>query len=153
MKANWPRALSFNLAWEGGAAIRKEEPGGAVNKGVSLLAFQEWRKKHNRPKPTLDDLMKISDDEVSRFYRERADSIGFDKLPSGYDLALFNASTMQGVTGALNLHAKAKGDIGHLIILHMQEKMVAPNIVKYGKGWGKRLVAAYQAAKELEGKK
>ena len=36
MRENWPRALAFNLAWEGGAAIRPNEPGGAVNKGIAF---------------------------------------------------------------------------------------------------------------------
>lgn len=152
MKENWPRALSFNLAWEGGAAKRREEPGGAVNKGISLLAYREWRKKHNRPPPTISDLNNITDDEVSRFYKERADQIGFDSLPSGYDLALFNASTMFGVEGARKLHAIAKGDIGYLMILQAEDKLKAASVVKFGKGWGARFRATYEVAKELEGK-
>ncbi len=157
MQANWPRALKFNLAWEGGSAIRPAEPGGAVNKGVSLLAYQEWCERHGRAHPTVQDLMDISDEDVSAFYKERADQIGFDDLPSGYDLALFNASTMQGITGAKALHAKAKGDLAYLIILHMQIKMQSrpkfnPHTNKeefYGPGWAARLVATYETAKEL----
>lgn len=150
MKANWPRALSFNLAWEGGWAQRPQEPGGAVNKGISMLAFREFRKRHNRPAPTLHNLKTIQDQEVYDFYRERADQIGFDSLPSGYDLALFNASTMFGVAGAKALHTLAKGDFGYLIILQMEEKLKADSVVKFGKGWGKRFRAIYEAAVELE---
>lgn len=161
MRENWPRALAFNLMWEGGAAIRPNEPGGAVNKGVSLQAYREWCSKHGKPYPTVDDLLKISDGDVESFYRERADRIGFDTLPSGYDLALFNASTMQGINGALDLHNRAKGDLGYLIILHMQKKMndknCGPHINPmngktewYGPGWSSRLVATYEAARELQ---
>lgn len=161
MKENWPRALQFNLTWEGGAAIRPNEPGGAVNKGVSLQAWREYCQKHGKPYPSVDDLLAISDADVESFYRERADQIGFDDLPTGYDLALFNASTMQGITGAWNLHKKALGDLGYLIILHMQKKMndknCGPHINPingktewYGPGWSSRLVATYEVARELQ---
>lgn len=160
MRENWPRALSFNLAWEGGSAVRKNEPGGAVNKGLSLTAYREFRAKRGYPITTIDDLMNIPDSDVSEFYRERANRIGFDDLPSGYDLALFNASTMQGVKGALELHEKAKGDLGHLIVLHMQKKLDDPNcgwhtdpdtgkVHRFGPGWAKRLVAVYEQARAL----
>lgn len=149
MKANWPRTLSFNLIQEGGAAIRPDEPGGAVNHGVTLEAYQEWCKKHGKARPTIHDLFQISDEDVSAFYKERADQIRFDNLPSGYDLALFNASTMLGITGALNLDKKAKGDFALLIILTMQKKMQERSCIKYGTGWGTRLAATYEVAKEL----
>lgn len=162
MKENWKRALDFNLRWEGGWAERENEPGGAVNKGVSLLAFKEWRKRQGKPEPSKGDLAIITDEEVSAFYKDRADRIGFDDLPSGYDLAMFNASTMQGVTGAKDLDARAKGDLGLLVILHMQEKLkdhrsgwhVDPLTGKkqrFGPGWAARLVAVYEAARELQG--
>ena len=161
MRENWDRALSFVRVWEGGAAIRPNEPGGAVNKGVSLQAYREWCQKHGRRPPTIDDLLNISDADVSSFYKERADQIGFDTLPSGYDLAMFNASTMQGIHGAKDLDEIAKGDLGYLIILHMAKKMQDPNVgphinpvsgktESYGKGWASRLVATYEAGKALQ---
>lgn len=160
MLENWRRALDFNLIWEGGYAERENEPGGAVQKGVSLLAYQEWCQKHGRPVPTKEDLKNISDEDVAAFYRERATRIGFDDLPVGYDLALFNASTMQGVKGAMDLHEKAKGDLGYLIILHMQKKLddercgwhIDPKTGRrhrFGPGWAKRLVATYEAGRDL----
>lgn len=160
MLKNWRRALDFNLIWEGGWAERENEPGGAVNKGVSLLAYKEWCAKMGRVEPSKWDLQNISDKDVSEFYRQRADQIGFDDLPSGYDLLMFNASTMQGVTGAKELDKIAKGDMGHFIALHMQKKLDDPRSGwftdtmtgrkhRFGPGWAKRLVAAYEAAKEL----
>ncbi len=130
-------------------------------RGVSLLAYQEWCAKHGRPKPSKWDLQAITDEEVSAFYKERADAIGFDDLPSGYDLALFNASTMQGIKGAKDLDSIAQGDLGYLVILHMQKKLedarsgwhVDPLTGKkhrFGPGWAKRLVATYEAGKALQ---
>lgn len=133
-------------------------------KGVSLLVYQEWCAKKGRPKPSKWDLKNISDEDVSAFYKERADAIGFDNLPSGYDLALFNASTMQGITGAKQLHEIAKGDLGYLIALHMQKKLedarsgwhvdaLTGRKHRFGPGWAKRLVATYEVARALQNAK
>ena len=149
MIENWQRALDFNLGWEGGWAERKEEPGGAVNHGISMLAYREFRKRKGRGEPSFHSLQHINDEEVSEFYKERADQIGFDDLPSGYDLALFNASTMFGVTGAKEFHTKAKDDLGYLMVLQMEDKMNRPSVAKFGKGWAKRFRITYITAKDM----
>ncbi len=149
MQENWQRSLAFNLAFEGGWAERPEEPGGAVNKGISMLAYREFCKRKGWGEPLLFHLKNIKDKQVSEFYRERADQIGFDDLPSGYDLALFNASTMFGVTGAKHLHNEAAGDLGYLMVLQMEQKMQTPSVAKFGKGWGKRFRVTYITAKDM----
>ncbi len=147
---NWERAIQNILDWEGGFAERAAEPGGGVNKGVSFLVFQEWRKLKGRPEPTMSDLRALSEDEAREIYRARfANPIDFDNLPPGYDYALLTAAVMTGPTAARRLHEQAKGDIGHLMVLMMHDKMQSKSIGKFARGWGNRLMAVYDLAREL----
>lgn len=145
MKENWDRAIASVLRWEGGAAIRANEPGGAVNRGVSLQAY---RVEH--PEASIQDLLNMSEDEAKRIYRKNyADKIGFDSLPSGYDAAMLHGAVMFGVNGVKKFDAIAKGDYGHLITLMMQNKMHRTDGVKFMPGWSDRFVAIYELAKDL----
>jgi lysozyme family protein len=92
---------------EGGFSLRPPnpdgtggEPGGSVNKGISMLVFEEWRKKHGKPPPTIDDLRNLTTDEAKEIYTDRWNQLQGDDLPSGLDYALFDASTMIGIVGA-----------------------------------------------------
>lgn len=147
MLSNWDRAVGHVLVWEGGNAIRENEPGGAVSRGVSLAAFQE-----EHPGAGVEELFQASLDEIKRIYRKNyADKIGFDNLPSGYDAALLHAAVMFGVNGAKRFDTRAKGDPGYLVVLMMQDKMHRESAAwKFMKGWSDRFVAVYELAKELE---
>jgi Glycosyl hydrolase 108 len=162
MRENWDRSVQNVLLWEGGWAERSNEPGGAVNKGVSLQAFREWRRGKGLPEPTKADLKALSDDEAKQIYAEKyAKPIGFDDMPAGYDYALLTASVMFGPgrgtrerPGAPGFHDLAQGDLGLLVVLMMRVKMHDPNCVKFGPGWSDRFLAVYRLARELmrEGK-
>lgn len=145
MRENWDRAVNHVLIWEGGNAIRDNEPGGAVSRGVSLAAFQE-----EHPGAGVEDLFKAPLDEIKRIYRQNyADKIDFDTLPSGYDAAMLHAAVMFGVNGAKKFDAKE--DYGLLVALMMQNKMHREKEAwKFMKGWSDRFVAIYQLAKELD---
>ena len=147
MKENWDRAINHVLLWEGGSAIRPNEPGGAVNMGVSLTAFRE-----EHPEAEVQDLLDMSKDEAKRIFKKNyADKIGFDLLPSGYDLAALHAAVMFGVTGFKRLAEGVNGNLAHLIIKMMQNKMHRePEAHRYMRGWSDRFVAIYEKAKKLE---
>jgi hypothetical protein len=172
MRENWERSVANILLWEGGWAERPNEPGGAVNKGVSFLAFQEWRKSIGAAVPSLTDLKALSTEEAKAIYKRKyADPIGFDNLPPGYDYALLTAAVMTGPNrgkpeqhrpGAAWYHEEAKGDLGLLLVLMMRAKMHDPSCGPhtipgtkrkqwYGPGWSDRFLSVYKLAKELEG--
>lgn len=172
MKANWDRAVENILIWEGGWAERPNEPGGAVNRGISFTAFKEWRKAQGKPEPSFADLKAITKEEAKEIYRAKyAQRIDFDSLPPGYDYALLTAAVMTGPNygkpelhrpGAAWYHEEAKGDLGLLLVLMMRAKMHDPNCGPhvipgtkrkqwYGPGWSDRFLSVYKLAKELGG--
>lgn len=172
MKKNWDRSVENILVWEGGWAERPNEPGGAVNKGISFQAFKEWRLAQGKPAPSFVDLKALSDEEAKAIYRQKyADPIKFDDLPPGYDYALLTAAVMTGPNygtpenhrpGAAWYHQEAKGDLGLLLVLMMRAKMHDPNCGPhvipgtkrkqwYGPGWSDRFLSVYRLAKELGG--
>jgi lysozyme family protein len=170
MRENWDRAISSVLLWEGGFAQRENEPGGAVNMGVSLTAY---RQEH--PGATVADLKAMPVDEAKRIFRNNyADGIYFDDAPAGLDVVLLHAAVMQGVNGAKRIFQASLGvpdvlldshisptifDAVHssleaargLIIRLMHAKMHDKNVVRFGPGWSDRYVAIDKIAKELTG--
>ncbi len=173
MQANLQLALDWTRSNEGGFAIREDEPGGSVNRGVSMLVFREYRGKHGLPEPTLDDLRALTDDTASVIYEEKyAKPIHFDELPSGLDFALLDVAVMEGVRGSLLLLQQAldlrtvsgmwdvqtwgavttcdvPATIAKLTVLQMNKKMHSISVDKFGKGWGDRIVRRYNRAREL----
>lgn len=133
MQADLHPALAYVFADEGGYAERADEGGGAVNKGITFAVFVAWRKIHNQPVPTFEDLKNISDDEASAIYvAQYAEPLAFSYMPAGLDYCLLNTGVMQGVTGAIELLQQAlmvKVD-GHLgLVTWNAVKSHAPHLV------------------------
>lgn len=106
MKANIPIVMDWVLKHEGGYAERSTEGGGAVNMGVTFTTFAKWRKAQGKPVPTFADLKAMTRDEAIAIYEKYyLAPIGFDDLPSGLDYAVYDASVLGGVGGALKLLA------------------------------------------------
>lgn len=149
MKENFDKALAWIQEDEGGGAIRSDEPGGAVFHGVSLAAYAQFCKRHNRPMPTIGDLMAMSMADERAVYREDyADKIGFDDLPWPVDYALLNAAVMSGVTTAQSIWLKSRNEDGYvtaagLIIWQMARMMHKPNVAKFGPGWANRMTRVW----------
>jgi len=163
MKDNLNRSLEWSRSAEGGFSVRPDEPGGAVQKGVSFLVFQEWRKKQGQPAPTLGDLKALTDEEAIELYTEMyAKPMRFDELPLGLDFCLLDISIMEGTRGAKlllqlaldlpwppsgkydepTLNAVAKCDVEKTIrllgTLHYTKKFYSGNWQLYT-GWGPRI--------------
>lgn len=101
MQGNLERSLVWCISNEGGFAIREDEPGGAVSKGVSMLVFQEWRAKQGKPPPTIEDLRNITDAETREIYTARyALPVRFDELPLGLDFVMLDIAIMEGARGS-----------------------------------------------------
>ena len=149
MKENWEDAINHVLLWEGGSAIRPNEPGGAVNMGVSLTAFRE-----EHPGASIQDLLDMTKDEAKRIFKKNyADKVDFDQLESGLDLIALHCAVMFGVTGYKRLAEGTNGDIGGLTINMMRNKMHRePEAYRYMRGWADRFKAVYEKAKGLQNK-
>ena len=61
--ANSSKLIPFILQWEGGFVNDPDDLGGATNKGITIGAFTEYKKRKGQKAPTVDDLKNISDDE------------------------------------------------------------------------------------------
>lgn len=61
--ANSSKLIPFILQWEGGFVNDPDDLGGATNKGITIGAFTEYKKRKGQKAPTVDDLKNISDAE------------------------------------------------------------------------------------------
>lgn len=61
--ANSSKLVPFILQWEGGFVNDPDDLGGATNKGITIGAFTEYKKRKGQKAPSVDDLKNISDDE------------------------------------------------------------------------------------------
>jgi lysozyme family protein len=175
MHENLPLSLKFIAMDEGGFAERPSEPGGAVNKGVSLLVFQEWRQKQGMFAPAVADLKELTDEEAGEIFTKKyASPTHFDEMPAGLDYALLNAAVMEGVRGGMTLLQKALGipiitgrfdgatwdalrgkdtwDVTSFLLMHhLNKKLHTPGCAKFGSGWGTRILRVANRAKEMMG--
>lgn len=61
--ANSSKLVPFILQWEGGFVNDPDDLGGATNKGITIGAFTEYKKRKGQKAPTVDDLKNISSAE------------------------------------------------------------------------------------------
>nr|UVX38207.1 MAG: glycosyl hydrolase [Bacteriophage sp.] len=61
--ANSSKLAPFILQWEGGFVNDPDDLGGATNKGITIGAFTEYKKRKGQKAPTVEDLKNISDTE------------------------------------------------------------------------------------------
>lgn len=54
--ANSSKLVPFILQWEGGFVNDPDDLGGATNKGITIGAFTEYRRKKGLSAPTVKDL-------------------------------------------------------------------------------------------------
>nr|DAZ31778.1 MAG TPA: Lysozyme [Caudoviricetes sp.] len=79
--ANSSKLVPFILQWEGGFVNDPDDLGGATNKGITIGAFTEYRRKKGLKAPTVNDLKNISDAEWQGVFKSlywdrwRADEI------------------------------------------------------------------------------
>lgn len=61
--ADSSKLIPFILQWEGGFVNDPDDLGGATNKGITIGAFTEYKKRKGQKAPTVNDLKNISDAE------------------------------------------------------------------------------------------
>ena len=128
MQENWPRVYASARRWEGGDAVRVNEPGGAVSRGISLTAYRE-----EHPEASIQDLFAAPDSEIERIYRKNyADKVDFDYLPAGLDAVALHGAIMFGVNGIKKM--MVDGDWAKTVVLMMQNKMNRSDGVRFMPG-------------------
>ena len=91
--ANYAGAERLVTILEGGFSNNPKDPGGATYRGITLRAFEDYRR---RP-CTIAELKALTDQEVSDFYHQLYwPSVLGDALPSGVDLMLFDGAVNVG---------------------------------------------------------
>lgn len=62
--ANLEKALKKCLKWEGGFANDPDDTGGPTMRGVTIATYREYCRRVGKPVPTVNDLKKISYEEI-----------------------------------------------------------------------------------------
>ena len=112
MKENFEEALKLILEHEGGFVDHPADPGGATNKGITLVTYMDFIRDvvDSEALVTVDDLEDIHDSDVEEIYKTRYwDKVQGDELPHGLDIFIFDfavnagpiaaVKTLQGVFG------------------------------------------------------
>lgn len=168
---NFNSALKEVLKHEGGFVNHPQDPGGATNKGITIATYRKWVDRDG----TIDDLKRITDDQVSKVYRSVYwNAIKGDDLPSGVDYAVFDFAvnsgpnraakylqavlgvTQDGKIGPVTLEAAKKADASTLIDALCDRRMAFLKSLKtfdtFGKGWTRRVDEVREKATTLAAK-
>ena len=162
MKINFAQALGLTLRHEGGFVSHPKDPGGAMNKGITLATFSLYLGR----KASVDELKMISDTQLCEIYRKQYwDKVRGDDLPGGLDFCVFDFAVNSGPGRAAKMlqdlvGAEADGSIGHktvaAVLEHVSRETLPKTIDQYqakrlhylqalphwetfGKGWGRRV--------------
>lgn len=165
--ANFAAALAFTLSQEGGFVDNPADPGGATNKGITLVTYQ----RYVRTNGTVADLASIPDEFVESVYRDAYwRQVNGDNLPAGVDLLVFDMAvnagpsasakllqsavgeTQDGIIGPRTLAATAaaSGLVATLAADQMRHYLGLPAFSTFGRGWTNRIFARTVTAAKLE---
>lgn len=158
-----PAWMPWILEDEGrGLEIRATEPGGAVNMGVTMETFMQWRVRSGERVPSVEDLRRITEAEVADIYAAMYYApMHADELPPGVDYVVFDAAINDGVGGATRimqevLGVKIDSKLGPITLgavkavkpkefitkfsdLRLAKKKTRPTWDKFGAGWTNRI--------------
>jgi len=97
--------LKFVLTWEGGYVNDPDDRGGATNKGITQAVYDDYRAARSLGQQPV---VGIGPDEVCDIYRTRYwNRVRGDELPTGLDLALFDAAVNTGVDQSVKFLQRA----------------------------------------------
>lgn len=171
MKDNYSRALARILVYEGGKVNDPRDPGGRTNKGVTQATYSAWLASNHLPPA---DVFNIPEAHVDAIYRgEYWDRIQGDVLPSGLDLAVFDAAVNSGCGQAAKWLQQAlsvlyqgqiDGVIGSKVLAALQQEPDMLDVIQafcarrlgtlqhlktwpyFGKGWSARIANVQKTA-------
>ncbi|MFN3298507.1 glycoside hydrolase family 108 protein [Caldimonas sp.] len=156
---NFDRALKIVLGHEGGYVNHPKDPGGETNLGITRRTWESWVGRPAMP----GEMRSLTPDMVRPIYRQQYwDRVRGDDLPSGADLATFDAGVNSGTTrGARWLQeavgARQDGVVGPQTLAAAAAHPNKPDMVAkicdlrldflmglshwgtFGRGWGRRV--------------
>lgn len=155
---DFPPALAFTLAEEGGWADRPDDPGGPTNHGITLATYQTWALSRGQPEPSVDDLRVIDQTTVAAILHGGYwEAISGDGLPEGVDLSLFDFAVNAGPARAARqlqacIGARIDGIVGpetlglarnispFVLVSELADAQEAyyralPDFPEFGRGW------------------
>ena len=85
--SNFPQAIAYVLASEGGFVNNPADPGGATNLGITIATLRAYRGRA----VSVDDVRKLGKDEAGAIYRAHYwDAVKADQLPFAVQLAVLD---------------------------------------------------------------
>jgi len=168
MRDNFPTVLGLVLKHEGGFVDHPEDPGGMTNLGVTKAVWESWVGH-----PVSEREMRaLTPEKVAPMYKRRYwDRVRGDELPSGVDLAVFDAAVNSGVGRGIKwlqeamdftpdgnltpevLAAAEMRDHAQLVTLictyRLAFLMQLPTWRTFGKGWARRVSNVVAEAADL----
>jgi len=158
MQQNFARALQLVLAHEGGFVNHPSDPGGATNKGITLMVFRRFFGAAK----TVDDLRAITDAQVEHIYKTSYwDACRCDELPNGVDYVVFDQAVnsgpgrsarwlqaavgvpVDGVIGPQTLDATSQGSPVQVINAMCDARLAflrqLETFAVFGRGWERRV--------------
>ena len=175
MNRNVNKIITEGLRHEGGFVNHPNDPGGATNKGITIVTFRRYIK----PNGTIADLKELTTDQAIVVYkRQYWDTVVGDLLPTGVDLAVYDFGINSGPSRAIKTLQKivgttVDGRIGPATISATKlitpaavvnrlcdERLVFMKRIKnrktgtllwdtFGKGWGRRVASVRQVALDM----
>ncbi len=162
MQANFARALTHVLKWEGGFTKDRRDPGNWTGGKVGVGELKGTKKGIAAASFPNLDIEHLTDAKIAEIYRARYWlKVRGDDLPSGVDLVTFDGGvnsgpsrsvkwlqavlgeTQDGIAGPITLNAADKADAPRTIKGHCAKRL---GFVKslaiwntFGKGWSRRI--------------
>jgi lysozyme family protein len=114
MDSNFDKSLQLILKFEGGYVNDPNDHGGATNKGITQIVYDDYRKSLNKSNQSVKD---ITDDEVKDIYYKRYWIVATcDKLPINVDTIHFDMAVNAGAKQAAKLLQRSVGVIDDGVI-------------------------------------
>jgi lysozyme family protein len=145
MKENFPNpCLPVVLRFEGGYSNDAHDPGGATLNGVIQTVYSAYRRSKGQAVQPVSRMTAAERDDI---YRTRFwDAVKGDGLPSGIDMAVFDAGVNSGPARALKwLHASWRRTPAETIRAFSGRRLGFVRSLRiftyFGKGWSARIAA------------
>jgi len=165
MKENFDSALAAVLHHEGGFVNHPSDPGGMTNLGCTKRVWEEWV-GHDVDEKAMRALTPA---DVAPLYKAKYwDKVKGDELPDGVDYIVFDAAinsgpgraakwlqqavgvTADGAIGPGTLKAVSGMPAQDIVEKYQQIRLeflqALPTWGTFGKGWGRRVAEAQEAA-------
>lgn len=168
MRTNFPTVLGLVLKHEGGFVNHPQDPGGMTNLGVTKAVWESWVGHPVSEK----DMRALTPEKVAPMYKRRYwDRVRGDELPSGVDLAVFDAAVNSGVGRGIKwlqeaLDLEPDGNLTPAVLAAAEVRnptqlvalictyrlaylMRLPTWPTFGRGWSKRVSNVVSEAADL----